>query len=232
MAARISEWQTARMDVNELMNLNRPLTNEEAAFLEQEVLKLAHELDGEISKITRDLDPNDPEIARLIAAPRNIKEAIAAATACGEDKRTIWEQKHATKPSDTPFTWEQLPVYARNNEFARVIGRLLVVLPRRLHIYAHNLAGQATLISNCIAMGHRDMPPHESTPKEELRAYRNIGYHATFTIMDMLEDLSKESKLGRSEVTEAMSLIGKIRDQFETSLRELDTVSQNPALMH
>ena len=230
------------MDVDELMKLKRPLTSEEMAFMEEKLLELTRELGSEIAKITKDLDPNDPDVAKLLAAPGKIRHNIESAIECRaeeavhESRRDRRRRMRAAAKGEPEivYGWEKLPVYAWINEFARVVGRLLATLPRRLHIQAHNLAGQATLISNCIALGHLDCPPGEVAPKEELRASRKIAYHATFTVMDILEELSRTTKSGRSDVAHGMELIGKIRTHFENALAELDAdaPSERPALVH
>ena len=219
------------MDVNELMELERPLTDEEMAFMEEKLLELTRELGSEIARITKDLDPNDPDVAKLRAGPAKIRHHLESAIECRAEEVVGAAPE---RDSEIVYTWEKLPVYAWVNEFARVVGRLLATLPRRLHIHAHQLAGQATLISNCIALGHRDCPPGETAPREELRAFRLIGWQATVTVMKPLEELSRITKLGRSDVAHGMALIGKIRTHFEEALAELDEAAPNdrPALVH
>ena len=70
------------MNVDELMNLDRPLTDEEMAFMEQEVLKLARQLKTEVANITSDLDPSDPVVARLREGPTSVERSIEAAIEC------------------------------------------------------------------------------------------------------------------------------------------------------
>jgi hypothetical protein len=67
------------MDVEELLKLKRPLTDEEAAYIEEQVLLLAKELQAEVAKITKHLDPSDPDVAKLRAAPAKIIGGIEAA---------------------------------------------------------------------------------------------------------------------------------------------------------
>jgi hypothetical protein len=219
------------VDVNELMNLKRQLTDDEMDFIEQQLLSRARELDAEIQKLTKDLDADDPDVAKLRAAPakitRGVESAIECRVAAVEIETSTWRKlAHKKDPPEAEvlYDWEKLPVYAWNNEFARVIGRLLMQLPRRLHVRIHNLAGQATLISNCIALGHRDAAPGEVISKDELRAYRVIGYHATFTTMELLEEISGLTRSARSDLAHGMSLVGRIRKQFEADLAELDQV--------
>lgn len=70
------------MDANELLALKRPLTAAEIAIVEDELLKLAQELQKEVDRITADLgaEHND-EAERLKAAAaqalKNIEDAIA-----------------------------------------------------------------------------------------------------------------------------------------------------------
>ena len=228
------------MDVDELMNLKRPLTDEEMEFLEQKLLSRARELDAEIQKLTKDLDADDPVVAKLRAAPakitRGVESAIECRVAVAEIETSASRDsahKNENREAEVLYDWEKLPVFAWNNEFARVIGRLLVRLPRRLHVRIHNLAGQATLISNCIALGHRDPAPGEVIPREELRAYRVIGYHATFTTMELLEEISGLTSSARNDLAQGMSLVGRIRDQFEADMAELDEVRlQSPPTVH
>jgi hypothetical protein len=149
-----------------------------------------------------------------------------------ERRRERWSERARKSVAEPLYEWEKLPVYAWNNELARVIGHLLASMPKRLHMYAHNLAGQATLISNCIAMGHRQPDPGEIMPVQELRAYRFIGYHATFTVMEMLEELSGLTTYSTADVAHGAALIGKIRQQFEIDLKELDEPEQKPTVLH
>ena len=123
------------------------------------------------------------------------------------------------------YAWERRSEYAWNNEFARNIGRLLAMLPKRYHILLHNLAGQATLISNCIAMGNRDPDPGECVPPAELHAYRFIGWHATTAVDRILADLSRTTSLGKQEVARCKALMEKIRHEFEVGLHELDAAA-------
>ena len=69
------------MDVNELLALDRPLTPRELAAVEDELLRLAQELQKEITRIAEEVGPDAPEVERLQRAAadtlRNIEEAIA-----------------------------------------------------------------------------------------------------------------------------------------------------------
>jgi hypothetical protein len=189
------------------------MTNEEFAAKEAEVSRLAHQLVAEVEKICQQLDPADPEVVKLRATAAAVPRYIDAARELSDDEPSLG---HKRKGHDEPiYSWETLPVYGWTNEFARVIGRLLAVLPKRHYIFAHNLAGVAHLISNCIACGHRDTAPGEVVPLEELRAYRTIGHHATFTAMRMLEDLAAVTKLGSADIARGKTLVGQIRHQFE-----------------
>jgi hypothetical protein len=71
----------ALMNADELMLLDRPLTPEESAFLEQEVLKLAKELEAKVTSISEQID--DPEHQYLVdklrgAAGRTVASIEAA----------------------------------------------------------------------------------------------------------------------------------------------------------
>lgn len=72
------------MDVNELLALDRPLTPAEIAAVEDELLRLAQELQKEIAVITEELGPENPEVERLQRAAAetlaNIEAAIAVPT--------------------------------------------------------------------------------------------------------------------------------------------------------
>jgi hypothetical protein len=81
--------QGGAMDINELMNANRPLTAAELAFMEEEVLKLAKELQAEVAQITATVDPEHRFLADRLrcAAARtveNIEKAIAVPMDIGE----------------------------------------------------------------------------------------------------------------------------------------------------
>jgi hypothetical protein len=204
------------------------MTNEELLAQEAEVSRLAHQLVAEVEKICQELDPDDPEVMKLrataAAVPRNID---AARELRDDDDPSLDRIRNACK--EAIYSWELLPVYEWTNEFARVIGRLLAVLPKRHYIFVHNLAGVAHLISNCIACGHRDPEPGEVIPLEERRAYRTIGHHATFSAMKLLEDLAAVTKLGSADIARGKSLIGQIRHQFEIDVATCDDVSAGGA---
>lgn len=70
------------MDANELLALKRPLTASEIAIVEDELLKLAQELQKEVDRITADLgDEHNDEAEHLREAAaqalKNIEDAIA-----------------------------------------------------------------------------------------------------------------------------------------------------------
>jgi hypothetical protein len=70
------------MNVDELMNADRPLTPEELAFLEEELLKLARELQSAVSTIVQECAPEHHHLVdRLQRAAdstvANIEAAIA-----------------------------------------------------------------------------------------------------------------------------------------------------------
>ena len=191
------------------------MIEEDMTEMENEVSKLAHELQAEVEKICAKLDADDPLVVKLRNAAANTSRGIDEARELRIDYPPPGRSRRQLDPI---YSWEKLPMYDWINEFARIIGRLLAVLPKRHYIYAHNLAGQATLISNCIAGGHRDSAPGEVIPPEELRAYLFIGYQATFTTAQLLEDLAAVTKLGSAERARGAALIGQIRQQFEIDL--------------
>ena len=70
------------MNVDELLSADRKLTAEETAFLEQEVLKLAKQLQSMVADITADTGPEHQDLVDQLrsAAVRtvtNIEAAIA-----------------------------------------------------------------------------------------------------------------------------------------------------------
>jgi hypothetical protein len=206
------------------------MTNEELRAQEAEVSRLAHELVAEVERVCQQLDPSDPEVIKLRANADAVVRNIEAARDLGDDdddERYLDRIRNSHK--EVIYSWEMLPVYEWTNEFARVIGRLLAILPKRHYIFAHNLAGAAHLISNCIACGHRDPAPGEVIPLEELRAYRTIGHHATFTAMKMLEDLAAVTKLCAADIARGRSLVGRIRQQFEIDLAACDDTRRGGA---
>jgi hypothetical protein len=211
------------MNVEELLKLERPLTNAEMVFVENEVLKLAEQLKTTVAEVTKDLDPNDPDVITLHQKTASIAHNIRLAKSVDEDQRADDDASIARQKADAVYGWEQLPAYEWNNRFARVIGRLLAVLPKRQFIYAHQLAAQSTVMSMCIAMGHRELPPGEALSKEEVRAYRLIGYQACETAAGQLDELSRQTRLGASDIAQGRELLQKLRDQFEWELREMDT---------
>lgn len=203
------------------------MTDEEMREMEEELSRTAHALQAEVEMLCKDLDHEDPDVKKLLNAVANVSLNIDAARELGQPDPIL--EKMRARHGDPKYTWENLPVYAWNNEFARVIGRLMAVLPKRLHVHTHNLAAQATLISNCIAMGHRDTAPGEVVPIEELRAFRTIGYQATFTAEQILNDLVDVTKAGAIDIKQGITLIQKMRLQFETDVNE---VAERPQLVH
>lgn len=70
------------MNANELLALDRPLTPSEMAIVEDELLKLAQELQREVARITADLgDEHNDEVEQLREAAaralKSIEDAIA-----------------------------------------------------------------------------------------------------------------------------------------------------------
>lgn len=194
------------------------MSGQDTLTMEAEVARLARELEAEIETLCKDLDPDDPEVKKLRADVANISRNIEAARELSNDDPIL--EKMRARQRDPIYSWEHLPVYAWNNELARVIGKMLATLPKRSHVHIHNLAAQATLIGHCIVMTNREMPPGEVAPAEEVRAYRMIGLHATFTLEEILKDVSGVTKQCKQEIAQGLSLVGKIRDHFESALGE------------
>ncbi len=70
------------MNVDELLAADRPLTNEEMAFLEQQTLVLARELQALMTELSEEMKQKDPELAREILRPaRNMVKALEEAAA-------------------------------------------------------------------------------------------------------------------------------------------------------
>ncbi len=197
---------------------------------EQHVLELARELQAHVERITKDLDPNDPVVANLRAKPAAVIRHIEQAIECGEADKVCraYVEKHGGTQKDRIYSWEHLPVYAWVNEFARVIGRLLASMHKRYYVHVHNIAGEAMLLSKCIAMGHREPAPGEVISVEELRAYRLIGYHSARHTLNLLEDLSKATGYAASGVAHGKKLVRQIRDQFQADLDELEPNTRTP----
>lgn len=70
------------MDVNELMTVDRPLTVEEMAFMEEELLKVAKAFQSEIEKICAGVSEQDPVAAEELRGSANrLVQNIEAAAA-------------------------------------------------------------------------------------------------------------------------------------------------------
>ena len=68
------------MNIDELLALDRALTDEEAAFMEQELLKTARELQAMAEAITAEIPPEHQHIAEhLRNATRRTVQSIEAA---------------------------------------------------------------------------------------------------------------------------------------------------------
>jgi len=67
--------------VNELLALNRPLTSAEMAAVEDELLRLARELQKEVARISEELGEDHPEVERLQHAAQQTLASIEAAIA-------------------------------------------------------------------------------------------------------------------------------------------------------
>ena len=223
------------MNVEELLELKRPLTREEAEFLERETLSLAEKLRDAVAELTRDLDPDDAVVQELKAHPANVVRNVEQAIECGEQDREARRFIESSEPraKEKPYKWEELPIYAWSNEFARVIGRLLASLHKRYHLRIHLLGGQAMLMSNCIALGHQELPPGETPSPEVLRAYRFIGHYAAERTLEMLDDLARVTGYSASDVAHGKRLVRQIRDQFAADLSEVETGSPtHSAVLH
>jgi hypothetical protein len=57
------------MNVDELMKLDRPLTDEEADFMEQQVLLLAKELQRMMGELSLEVEKKDPKLAAEMRRP-------------------------------------------------------------------------------------------------------------------------------------------------------------------
>ena len=89
------------------------------------------------------------------------------------------------------------------------------------------------LMSNCIALGHQELPPGETPSPEVLRAYRFIGCYGAERTLGMLDDLSKVTGFCASDVAHGKKLVRQIRDQFAADLAELETGSPTQsAVLH
>src|SRR5688572_11980070 len=107
------------------------MTNEEMTAMEDEVSKLAHELQAEVEKICEKLESDDPLVVKLRKAAAKASRSIDAARELRIDYPAPSRNRRQPDPI---YNWEKLPMYEWNNEFARVIGRLLAVLPKRHYI--------------------------------------------------------------------------------------------------
>jgi hypothetical protein len=77
------------MNVDELLALDRPLTREEELFLQEELLKLARELQSEVGKIADQTGPEHQEmVERLRGAAGRTLENIEAAIAMDSSERS------------------------------------------------------------------------------------------------------------------------------------------------
>lgn len=121
------------------------------------------------------------------------------------------------------YSWERLPIYEFTNQFARLLGRLLVSLPTRFHVQIHNLIGQAVAMANAIPGGHRDIEPGaDPVPVEERRAWLMIGYTATVTARDLLTELGRVATRARPDVAIGLKLLSQIESGFQDGLDSLE----------
>ncbi|HUP88328.1 MAG TPA: hypothetical protein VM100_03215 [Longimicrobiales bacterium] len=211
------------MNVKELLRLKRPLTSAEMVVVEDEVLKLTEQLKSNVAEITKDLDPNDPDVVALKQHVAKAEHNVKLTKAVDDEQRAADDASIARQKAEAVYAWEQLPAYEWNNRFARCVGRLLAVLPKRQFIFAHQLAAQATVISNCIAMAHRELEPGRTITKEEVQAYLLIGHQACAGALTHLDELSRLTRLGASDIANGRELMQKVHDQFAWELRETDS---------
>jgi hypothetical protein len=131
--------------------------------------------------------------------------------------------------NDVIYSWERLPVYQFTNQLARVVGRLLVSVPPRLHVKIHTLIGQTVIMSNAIPGAHREVVPGDRpVTVEERRAWLIIGFTACGQAGDLLADLGKSWVHVRSDVGEALKLLSKIQSHFHDTLESLDEQPATP----
>jgi hypothetical protein len=221
-----------RMDLDELLNHARTLAGQESCS-EDDVAKVAQELQDEVARITQHLDPNDPDVVALRARAADIIHNIELALAADAEQRAFDDASIARQKAAAVYAWEKLPVYEWNNRFARVIGRLLSQVPKRHLIHVHNLAGQATVMSICISMTHPDMPPEEMPSLEQRHAYATIGRQASKTAGELLQMLAVKSGSTRTDALHGIDLVRKIEQQFAADVCELENgTPARPALLH
>ncbi len=121
------------------------------------------------------------------------------------------------------YHWERLEVYHLANQFARLLGRLLMSLPSRFHIHVHNLIGQAVVMTNAIPGAHRDTEPGAPPiPVEERRAWLMIGLCASGTARDLLDELGRSARHARTDVAAGLKLLEQIELSFQEGLDSLD----------
>jgi hypothetical protein len=131
------------------------------------------------------------------------------------------------------YEWERLEIYARTNELARVIGRILVLMPPRFHVHVHNLIGQTVVMANAIAGGHADVAPGGKPHSiEERRAWLTIGLVASGQARKRLADVGHLATRSGREVTAGLELIDSIEAGFQISLAELDLTPITRRFVH
>ena len=200
----------------------------------QDVLRLAKQLHDHIAELTKDLDQNDPAVVAALEHASNTVRNVEAAIECEEEDKVLhaYAERHRPAPDERAYSWEKLPMYEWNNELSRVLGRLFASIHKRYYIHLHMLTADTMMMSNCIALGHADMPEGEETPREQLRAYRFIGYEAACRTLGNFEELSRVTGYGASDVAHGKTLVRRIRDAFHASLNELDGVAPAASLLN
>jgi hypothetical protein len=70
------------MNVDELLAADRELTDEEFAFLEQQALAVARELERAMAELASKVEETDPALARAVTQPaHNLVKALEQAAA-------------------------------------------------------------------------------------------------------------------------------------------------------
>src|SRR5688572_26802214 len=90
------------MNVDELLNAERELTNDELEFLEQETLKLARQFEAMVVELSNQVEAKDPEVAALMRRPaRKMVRALEDAAAIPFDEpKSIRELRERVQMGD------------------------------------------------------------------------------------------------------------------------------------
>ncbi len=98
------------MNVDELLNAERPLTNEELEFLEQQALSLARELEHIMQELSEQVEEKDPELAAEVRRPaRKMVQALEQAAAI---------------PFEEPRSLTRLPEFVPKGDRRRALDSL------------------------------------------------------------------------------------------------------------